>query len=59
MNIVPADFSSNLGLDGCTVTDEAEDSIRWVFGELADELELDDISYASLGHVAALEGLIN
>lgn len=42
VNIVPTDFSSNLGLDGCFVADEAEDNIRWVFGDLADELELGD-----------------
>ena len=41
MNIVPADFSSNLGLNGCFVADETEDRIGRVFGELADELELD------------------
>jgi hypothetical protein len=42
VNIVSADLSSNPGLDGCFIADEAEDSIGWVFGELADELELDD-----------------
>jgi hypothetical protein len=42
VNIFPADFSGNLGLDGCFVADEAEDGIGRVFRELADELELDD-----------------
>lgn len=45
MNIVPADFSGNPGLDDFFVTDEAEDSIGWVPGDLADELELDDEVY--------------
>ena len=42
VNIVPAYFSGNLGVDGCLVADEAEDGIGWVFRELADELELDN-----------------
>jgi hypothetical protein len=42
VNIFPADFSGNLGLDGCFIADEAEDGIVWVFRELADKLELDD-----------------
>lgn len=42
MNIFPADFSGYFGLDSCFVTNEAEDGVGWVFGELADELELDD-----------------
>lgn len=42
VNIFPAYFSGNLGVDGCFVADEAEDGIGWVFRELADELELDD-----------------
>jgi hypothetical protein len=40
VNIFPADFSGNLGLDGCFVADEAEDGVGRVFRELADELEL-------------------
>jgi hypothetical protein len=50
VNIFPAYFSGNLGLDGCFVADEAKDGIGWVFRELADELELDDrffITYES------------
>jgi hypothetical protein len=49
VNIFPAYFSGNLGLDGCFVADEAKNSIGWVFRELADELELDDgfFSYES------------
>lgn len=42
VNIVSAYFSSNLGLGGCFVADEAEDSIGWVLRELAEELKLDD-----------------
>lgn len=42
MNICPADFSGNLGLDGGFIASEAEDGIGRVFRELADELELDD-----------------
>lgn len=42
VNILPADFSSNLNLNGGFVADETEDGIRWVLGELADELELDN-----------------
>jgi hypothetical protein len=42
VNIFPADFSSNLCLDGCFIANEAEDDIGRVFRELADELELDD-----------------
>jgi hypothetical protein len=42
VNIFPADFSGNLGLDGCFVADEAEDGIGGIFRKLADELELDD-----------------
>lgn len=42
MNIFPAYFSGNLGLNDCFVADEAEDGIGWVFRELADKLELDD-----------------
>jgi hypothetical protein len=41
VNISPAYFSGDLGLDGCFVADEAKDGIGWVFRELADELELD------------------
>lgn len=42
VNIFPADFSGNLGLDGCFVADEAEHGIGRVLRELADELELHD-----------------
>jgi hypothetical protein len=45
VNIFPAYFSGNLGLDGCFVADEAKDGIGWVFRELADELELDGFFY--------------
>ena len=51
MNIFPAYFSGNLGLDGFFVTDEAKDGIGWVFRELADELEL-DLLVTSLVHDA-------
>jgi hypothetical protein len=42
VNIFPAYFSLNLGIDNCFVADKAEDGIGWVFRELTDELELDD-----------------
>jgi hypothetical protein len=41
VNVLSAYFSRNLGLNGCFVADEAEDSIGWVCRELAEELELD------------------
>jgi hypothetical protein len=42
VDIFPAYFNGNLGLDGCFVADEAEDNIDWIFRELANDLELDD-----------------
>lgn len=41
VNVLPAYFCRNLGLNGDFVADEAEDSIGWVRRELAEELELD------------------
>lgn len=42
MNIFPAYFSGNLGVNDSLVADETKDGIGWVFRELADELELGD-----------------
>lgn len=42
VDVVPSDFSGNLGLDGGFVADEPEDGVGWVFRELAEKLELYD-----------------
>lgn len=55
MNIFPADFSGNLGLDGYFVADEAEDGIGRIFRELADELELDGEARASVTPVLCMK----
>jgi hypothetical protein len=55
VNIFPADFSGNLGLDGCFVADEAEDGVGRVFRELADELELDDEVFALVTRVLCMK----
>ncbi len=47
VNILSTYFSGNLRLDGCFVADEAKDGIGWVFGELADKLELDGVFISS------------
>lgn len=43
MDIFPADFNGNFRLDSSFIADEAENGIRRVFRELADELELDQV----------------